>query len=414
LRLFIRRKTMKKMLLKLTVPPLIIALAVLTLASCSSPRYGRFYTVTFNSHREYLVESQIVYHGGTVMQPADPAPIDGYVFGGWYKDDGTFSTPWGFGVNAVTKDIMLYAKWLTQDEANVEDFGDRPVEAPITVTNKEEWIAALSAISTGGGNKNYVITVNDDSTVDPGNFGSNSWVKVSLRGPGVLTLGSNGALITVNRAQTLILRGPALKGKEGNTDSVVQISGSFIMKSGSISGNSAGKGGGVYIGGEDKGRFTMDGGTISGNSTIYGGGVYVDERQEFTMNGGTISGNSTIYGGGVYVKKISFFDMNGGTIRSNSASGYGGGVFVSRSIFDGNFIQTDGIFHKTGGIFTRNGGTIYGKDATTSNRNRAGRDGRGHAVYDKVTYRDITAGPRVSIDFSDNIKGLVIDEELRR
>jgi hypothetical protein len=62
-------------------------------------------------------------------------------------------------------------------------------------------------------------------------------------------------------------------------------------------------GGGVYFAG---GTFNMSGGTISGNTAYYGGGVYfAGGGGTFAMNGGTISSNTAYYGGGVYV--------NGGT-----------------------------------------------------------------------------------------------------
>jgi hypothetical protein len=109
----------------------------------------------------------------------------------------------------------------------------------------------------------------------------------------------------------------------------------------------------------------------------------------FTMSGGTISGNSITdgygSGGGVYVSGT--FTMSGGTISGNSCDFRGGGVQVS----DGTFIKT--------------GGTIYGSDAAASNRNRADKNGWGHAVYKSgypsVKYRDDTAGPSVNINTDD-------------
>ncbi len=108
----------------------------------------------------------------------------------------------------------------------------------------------------------------------------------------------------------------------------------FIMKGGSISGNTSeasysGNGGGVYV---TNASFTMEKGTISDNVTqTNGGGVYV-ENGSFTMEDGSISGNKTTssgssYGGGVYVYENSTFTMNGGTLSSNEAAN-GGGVYV--------------------------------------------------------------------------------------
>jgi hypothetical protein len=59
----------------------------------------------------------------------------------------------------------------------------------------------------------------------------------------------------------------------------------------------------------------MSDGTISGNIADSGGGVYVLKEGTFTMSGGEISGNS---GGGVYVREGAF-TMSGGTVYGSDA-----------------------------------------------------------------------------------------------
>jgi uncharacterized repeat protein (TIGR02543 family) len=333
------------------------------------------YTVTFNSNGGSAIESRKVAPGGTVAPAASPARNDD-VFDGWYRD-AALTTQWSFGVDTVNSNTTIYAKWVTKTTADSEDFGGgATVETPITVTDKTGWEAALSGIS---GNKNYVIIVDGDITgLEPTTtFASNA--KVSLRGPGSLSLGStNGALITIGTNRTLILRGPALKGKTGNDSAVVCVDGSgttkFTMKSGTISGNSSTtSGGGVYVG--RSGILTMDGGTIGGNSSsVSGGGVFA-ANGTFTMNGGTIGGNiASSGGGGVYVRDGTF-TMKSGTISSNSASS-GGGVSVgstgtftmSGGTISGNSTSTQGggVFFNGTGTFTMNGGTISGN--STDNR----------------------------------------------
>ena len=91
------------------------------------------------------------------------------------------------------------------------------------------------------------------------------------------------------------------------------------MTDGTIKGNSAEKGGGVY----SAGNFTMSGGTIGGTnaedankaqgSYKQGGGVYVN-MNTFEMTGGTIEGNTVDAGGqgtGVYVDTTPTFKMKG-------------------------------------------------------------------------------------------------------
>ena len=94
----------------------------------------------------------------------------------------------------------------------------------------------------------------------------------------------------------------------GNTGSGVYVSGTgvFHMYGGSITGNTADNGGGVYMGGENS-KFNMYGGEISGNTaTVSGGGVSVSGGT-FTMSGGRITGNN---GSGVFVNDNTTFTVS--------------------------------------------------------------------------------------------------------
>ena len=124
---------------------------------------------------------------------------------------------------------------------------------------------------------------------------------------------------------------------------VVGSSSTFEMTDGSITGNETNRGGGVYVTG--KGSFTMsasaDGQNIpsitGNNATENGGGVYVVGSSTFKMTGGSITGNNAAYGGGVYT--VNEFKMTGGSITGNNAyksdyiSTFGGGVCVGSGIF---------------------------------------------------------------------------------
>jgi len=96
------------------------------------------------------------------------------------------------------------------------------------------------------------------------------------------------------------------------------------------------------------------------------------------MNGGTISGNAASRGAGVWTEGT--FAMNGGTIFGNRAGEYGGGVFVG-----GTFTKIGGIISgyssdqnngnlvkdNAGSILTRRGHAVYvsaeRRKETTSN-----------------------------------------------
>jgi hypothetical protein len=157
-----------------------------------------------------------------------------------------------------------------------------------------------------------------------------------------------------------------------STDPFTVHPSTLTVSAGTISGNEAFEGGGVYA----EGDLTMSGGTISANTaTAGGGGVYVFDA--FNLSGGSITDNEAGNGGGVYAEGD--LTMSGGTVSTNTATSNGGGVFVS-----GN-----GTFAKTGGI-------IYGNGTPDQNLANSGSSGAGQAVYydgSSVTkYRDSTAG----------------------
>lgn len=117
-----------------------------------------------------------------------------------------------------------------------------------------------------------------------------------------------------------------------------------ILESGSITGNDAWNGGGVYVNGG--GSFTMNGGEISNNRTLRsyhggGGGIYVldDETNgtgRFVMNDGVIKGNTTLtQGGGAFIDGV--MEMNGGKIIDNTGL-KGGGVCIN-----GTMTLNDGV-----------------------------------------------------------------------
>jgi uncharacterized repeat protein (TIGR02543 family) len=69
---------------------------------------GVSYTVNFTGNN-VEIEQQVVVHGAKIIKPSAPI-LQGYVFGGWYKDNDLwdFNTP-------VTGDVLLTAKWLSSD-----------------------------------------------------------------------------------------------------------------------------------------------------------------------------------------------------------------------------------------------------------------------------------------------------------
>ena len=331
---------------------------------------GSIYTVTFNSNggdSGNLVQS--VLHGGTINKPADPSR-NGYVFGGWYADENTFTKKWDFN-KAVIESFTLYAKWEP-------GLGAKLAELQTTA-------------QTGG---NYTIEVNADESIDPQYlfYSGRTHVNITLKGVGAnrtISLSSNGSMFTVGSGVNLHLsENITLQGHNGNSSSLVFVNsgGTLQMHEGSIiTGNGSA---GVSVAG---GTFYLTGGTVSGNTNYSdgnGGGVSV-QNGNFGMYSGIISGNTSEYGGGVYISSNSSFAMSGGEIYGNTAGMFGGGLYAI-------------------GSFNKNGGTITGYASDKINGNVVTEDesvARGHAVYafynnSVFRYKNTTAGPGENLYFN--------------
>ena len=83
---------------------------------------------------------------------------------------------------------------------------------------------------------------------------------------------------------------------------VLQItSGTYTMKSGTISGITANNGGAIYVG--NGGKFILDGGTIENCTALNGGAIYVDAGGSLEIKSGSITNcNATERGGAIYAK----------------------------------------------------------------------------------------------------------------
>jgi TolB-like protein len=245
----------------------------------------------------------------------------------------------------------------------------------LAVRDLSAFAQAITAINNDKAGGSYTITLNTGFTSAPVTFTGNVVKTITLKGDGAMrtiTNSGGGDLFTVPKDVTLTLdNGVTLDGNNKEAYLVSISGGTFIMKTGSMVRGA--KKNGVYVGFNS--TFTMQGGTITGNSASNGGGVFV-ENGTFTMQGGEVSKNTaTDGGGGVYVGFNSTFTMQGGTISDNSADRDGGGVKV---LFGTSFTMQGGEISKNtaadgggvnvnnGGAFTMEGGTISGNSASSS------------------------------------------------
>ena len=207
-------------------------------------------------------------------------------------------------------------------------------------------ISNNTAKTNGGGVHSYYA----DTTINGGTIKGNSVNTTDGRGGGVFLFGEDNVSSmtggTITDNKAAYGGGVDVDTEEGSTKGTT-----FNVSGGEISKNEAVNGGGVsVIGGA---TLNVTDGEISGNTaTSKGGGVYMYNGANFTMNDGSITGNEAngakYGGGGVYSFKGTTFTMNGGEISGNTATNAGGGVF--------NHTAT----------FNMNGGKIYNNGADTS------------------------------------------------
>jgi hypothetical protein len=194
---------------------------------------------------------------------------------------------------------------------------------PSELSSLAEKLAWLASNAVDG--NSYAITLNANESLEPQTLSySGKKVDITLNGGDVertVSLSSTGSLFTVDSGVTLTLgNNVTLQGLSSNTAGLISVNsgGTLEMNIGSkVTGNTktSGYGGGVNV---YSGTFTMAGGTISGNTASYGGGMF--SNGTFTMTGGTISGNTaSTYGGGVLVNSGAF-TKTGGTIYGSNAS----------------------------------------------------------------------------------------------
>jgi hypothetical protein len=139
--------------------------------------------------------------------------------------------------------------------------------------------------------------------------------------------------------------------------------GTLTIRNSTISGNEGTDyTGGVYV--TDGGSaadpvFIMTDSTVSGNiGADYGGGLYFDQSidGDIVIANSTISGNTAGAGGGIYIEGSANSDVelliSSSTIVGNSVTGYGGGLYIgstflgdvtiSNSVITGNTAASDG------------------------------------------------------------------------
>lgn len=190
------------------------------------------------------------------------------------------------------------------------------------------------------------------------------------------------------------MNGGKITGGNGENGGGLSINGgSASIYRGEISGNSATKGGGIYVGPDTNGNIgslsikTYSTVNITNNSATFGGGIYAMASCE--INGATISNNTASQnGGGIYSHKTITLD-SGSVISGNTAAGKNNGfeLYDSSAEMHSIYCYMQDGYVLNGGRYTINGGYFV--------------ENPEHFVGDNITIVDIS---QWGTDFDPNYK----------
>ena len=234
--------------------------------------------------------------------------------------------------------------------------------------------------------------------------------KMTISGEGLVAKneavkGGGGIYVSSNSSLTLDKGGKITENIAGSQGGGVMLLGTtFTMNDGTIYGNQATSGGGVYAkhSGDVGAKFICKGGNFSTNTaTSDGGGVAIyGPNTEFILDGGYIQKNSAPSGGGVLAVVESKVTIKNGSIVNNTAKSSGGGVFMSYTTeisISGGYISKNEAGANGGGVnllgskLTITGGKISENQAKT----------QGGGIF--ATYKEFENGPTYKSEI--NIRG---------
>ena len=224
-------------------------------------------------------------------------------------------------------------------------------------------------------------------------------------GGGGISVGGGNSILTLKEG--LVIMNNTSDNLGGGVFCARTVNATVILDGATIANNTAkNNGGGVYI--HDKGTFTMKSGSITNNTASYGGGVYMDRNSIISIEDGSITNNTASYGGGVSVGYThnanynSTMTMTGGTIANNSAS-WGGGVHncsalnvSGGTIADNSAQYGGGVANMSGHTFNFEGGSILSNEAVRQGGGIMNQGtvnfSNGTISYNQTTGTDLNSG----------------------
>jgi hypothetical protein len=148
----------------------------------------------------------------------------------------------------------------------------------------------------------------------------------------------------------------------------------LALTSSTISGNTAGWGGGLW----NIGTLTLDATRVADNAAVWDGGGLQNEGVLVIQNGSRIRNNSAdnFSGGGVWNTDTGTLTVTGSSISGNSAGDGGGGIANAGSLtIDASTVSNNTAGNDGGGLQNRETGTAAVQNASVFSHNSASNGG---------------------------------------
>jgi hypothetical protein len=204
----------------------------------------------------------------------------------------------------------------------------------------------------------------------------------------------------IHNSGTLVMNSTSITGNSSSAFSgggIINFDGATAsISSSNISANSTPNGGGGI---SNEGTMTLTSSIVSSNSTdSWGGGIANQSTGTLTLNSSTISGNSATGSGAGIFNNYGTLTLNRSTISANNADDAGGGIYT-----DGPLTLTNSTI--SGNSAGGNGGGIVGFDGSitlnnsTVSGNTTGGAGGGILSYNNLTLKNtILANSNAGVD----------------
>jgi hypothetical protein len=290
------------------------------------------------------------FSGGTIQNNISTGTVDPQnSFGGGVYNNGMFTMSNGtIKGNKVTR----AGAGVYNEEGATFTMTDGIIEANKTTGTVDNGgggvLNYLGTFKMSGG------TIQDNTSMYAG--GVNNWGTFEMTGGTVknntAANGAGGVGNTRAAAIFKLIQG-IISGNTGAYGGGIKNTGSFTMTGGTVSGNTATQdGAGIHNSDGGSGitavTAVIQSGVIENNTATRNGGGIMNYKAGITISGGTIQGNSAVQGAGLWTGGDTTIPgsatLTGGTISSNTASQSGGGVFRN----------VNGAFSNTGSTVSSN------------------------------------------------------------